>query len=146
MRAGPYSRSFIDGFEAQAQTDIAEMSPSACAGNECPAIAQLGLRGEIGVDQLPKFVADKDTPGAIAFGLMPAEIDDLYTLAIKPAHIAQRQSNDLSDAHPSHDAQCQRRLVPKPIAARFSDHENPLDLLRCEHLCLCHLPVFHKEK
>lgn len=137
---------FIDRFEAQAQADIAEMPPSACAANECPAIVQLGLRAEIGVDELSQFVADKDTPGPIAFGLMPAEIDDLYALAIKPAHIAQRQSSDLSDTHPSHDAQCQRRLVPETVAAHFSDNENPLDLLGCEHLCLCHLPVFHKEK
>jgi hypothetical protein len=60
---------------------------------------------------------------------MPAEIDDLYALAIKPAHIAQRESSDFPDTHPSHDAQCQRRLVSEPIAARFSDHENPFDLL-----------------
>lgn len=137
---------FIDRFEAQAQADIAEMPPSACAANECPAIVQLGLRAEIGVDELPEFVADENTARFVPFGLVLAEIDDLYALAIKPAHIAQRQSSNLSDTHPSHDAQCQCRLVPEAVAARFSDHENPFDLLGCEHLCLCHLPVFHKEK
>lgn len=117
MRAGPYSRSFIDGFEAQAERHIAEMSRSACAANESPAIAQLGLRGEIGIDELSQFIADKDTPGAIAFGLMPAEIDDLYTLAIKPAHIADRKCSDFPDTHPCHDAQCQCCLVPETILA-----------------------------
>ncbi len=146
MGTGLNPRSFIDRFEAQAERHIAEMASSACAANESLAIVQLGLRGEIGVDELSQFVADKDTPGPIAFGLMPAEIDHLNALLIKPAHIAQGQSSDLSDAHPSHDAQCQCRLVPEPIDARFSDNENPLDLLGCEHLCLCHLPVFHKEK
>ncbi len=75
MGTGLDPRSFIDRFEAQAERHIAEMSPSACAAYECPGIVQFGLRGEIGVDELPEFVSDKDTPGPIAFGLMPAEID-----------------------------------------------------------------------
>ena len=62
MGTGLDPRSFIDRFEAQAKRHIAEMASSPCAANESLAIVQLGLRGEIGVDELSQFVADDMHP------------------------------------------------------------------------------------
>lgn len=46
------TRVFVNGFEAQAQTDIAEMTTSACRANKCPAIVKLADLGEIDIEQL----------------------------------------------------------------------------------------------
>ncbi len=62
MAAGSDAGLSVDRFEALAQTDIAEMSTSASATNEGPAVIKLTDLCEIDVKQLPQLVTDKDAP------------------------------------------------------------------------------------
>ncbi|KUR72122.1 hypothetical protein AQZ52_02100 [Novosphingobium fuchskuhlense] len=77
-------------------------------------------------DVFAQLVTQEHTPRSIAFGLMPGEMDDLDSSAIKPAHITDLECGNFAYAHSAKDAECQCQFIPLAVAAGFRNAQDTL--------------------